>query len=264
MPPLVSHMLAARRAAEEAGLFGAAADDGGACGGEAARAEEVGAFTLGATTPDIRVLTRWERERTHFFDLNEEQHQDSVAGFLNAHPDLRDAAALRPETRAWAGGFIAHLVMDETYIEEVYRPHFGHRSALGGGRRANLLDRILQYEMDRRERESPEAMAALRQSLYGSAVDVDCGFLDRATLEEWRDVSARLTEYAPDWERFSTIASRHLKGAGVGSEDEYRGFLEQIPELLEETLRSVGAATVEAFFEESQQRTVTALREYLG
>ncbi|MDE2639011.1 MAG: hypothetical protein OXI03_00345, partial [Chloroflexota bacterium] len=64
--------------------------------------------------------------------------------------------------------------------------------------------------------------------------------------------------------RFSTIASRHLKGAGVGSEDEYRGFLEQIPELLEETLRSVGAATVEAFFEESQQRTVTALREYLG
>ncbi len=264
MPPLVSHMLAARRAAEEAGLFDAATDDGGPPGGEAACAEEVGAFTLGATTPDIRVLTRWERERTHFFDLNEERHQDSVAGFLTAHPGLRDAAALRPPTRAWAGGFIAHLVMDETYIEEVYRPHFGHRSALGGGRRANLLDRILQYEMDRRERESPETMAGLRRSLYGSAVDVDCGFLDRATLEEWRDVSARLTEYAPDWERFGTIASRHLKGAGVGSEGDYRAFLEQIPELLEETLRSVGAATVEAFFELAQQRTVAALREYLG
>ena len=142
MPPLVSHMLAARRAAEECGLFTPDSPEA-----------ETGAYTLGATTPDIRVITRWERERTHFFDLQNEEHQDSVAEFLSAHPHLRDPATLSAETRAWAGGFIAHLVMDETYIEEIYRPHFGQRSALGGGERANLLDRILQYEMDRRERE---------------------------------------------------------------------------------------------------------------
>ena len=264
MPPLVSHMLAARRAAQEAGLFGPAGEAAGSGVRESAESEEVGAFTLGATTPDIRVITRWERERTHFFDLGEEQHQDSVAAFLAAHPRLRDAAALAPQTRAWAGGFIAHLVMDETYIEEVYRPHFGRRSALGGGRRANLLDRILQYEMDRRERERPETMDGLRRSLYGCALDVDCGFLDRATLERWRDVAAGLTEHAPDWERFRVVASRHLEGAGIGSGAEYRAFVEQIPELLDETLRSVGAAKVEAFFELSQQRTVAALREYFG
>ena len=241
-------MLAARRAAQELGFF--TVDT------------EAGAYILGATTPDIRVITRWERERTHFFDLDDEQHQDSVAEFFSAHPHLRDPAALSPETRAWAGGFIAHLVMDESYIEDIYRPHFGHRSALGGGERANLLDRILQYELDRRERENPAEMAGLRDSLYCSALDVDCGFIDRPTLEQWRDVSAGLTEYAPDWERFTYIASRHLKRAGVTSDAEYRAFLEGIPELLEETLRSVGAAKVEAFFETTQERTVAALREY--
>ena len=253
VPPLVSHMLAARRAAEECGLFSADSTE-----------EETGAYTLGATTPDIRVITRWERERTHFFDLQNEEHQDSVAEFLMAHPHLRDPSALSPETRAWASGFIAHLVMDETYIEEIYRPHFGQRSALGGGERANLLDRILQYEMDRRERESPETMSELRDSLDCCAMDVDCGFIDRETLEQWRDVSANLTEYPPDWDRFTYIASRHLKRAGVSSDAEYRAFLEQIPEMLEETLRSVGTARVEAFFESAQERTVAALRGYLG
>jgi hypothetical protein len=255
-------MLAARRAAEEAGLFANLRGDD--ANDTQASDAEIGAFTLGATTPDIRVITRWERERTHFFDLDNEQHQDSVAEFLRVHPQLRDAAALRPETRAWAGGFIAHLVMDATYIEEIYRPHFGQRSALGGGERANLLDRILQYEMDRREREHPDTMVGLRAALYGSAIDVDCGFIDRATLEQWRDVSASLTEHAPDWERFTYIASRHLKRAGVTTDAEYQAFLQQIPELLDETLRSVGAAKVEAFFEIAQQRTVVALREYLG
>jgi len=255
-------MLSARRAAQEAGLFaaGTPVPSGRGAGVDA----EVGAFTLGATTPDIRVITRWERERTHFFDLRNEEHQDSVAEFLRVHPHLRDVATLRPETRAWAGGFIAHLVMDETYIEEIYRPCFGQRSVLGGGERANLLDRILQYEMDRRERESPATMSDLRDSLYGCALDVDSGFIDRAMLEQWRDVSASLTEYAPDWERFSYIASRHLKRAGVTTDAEYQAFLEQIPELLQETLRSVGTAKVEAFFEIAQQRTVVALREYLG
>jgi len=254
VPPLVSHMLAARRAAESAGLFDP----------DAISDQETGAFTLGATTPDIRVITRWERARTHFFDLDQEAHQDSVAAFLNAHPHLRDPAALSPETRAWVCGFIAHLVMDESYIEQIYRPYFGQRSALGGGERANLLDRVLQYELDRRERESPGTMSDLRDALYGCALDVDCGFIDKSTLEQWRDVSASLTEHPPDWERFTYIASRHLKRAGVTSDAEYRQFLEQIPELLEETLRSVGTAKVEAFFELSQERTVVALKEYLA
>src|SRR3990170_2090549 len=146
----------------------------------------------------------------------------------------------------------------------MYRPYFGLRSALGGDERANLLDRVLQYELDRREREDRAAMEELRRGLLGCTPDVDAGVIDRATLEQWRDVAASVTEHAPDWERFTYIASRHLRLMGVRTEAEYTQFLEQIPELLDESLRSVGAARAEAFFEQAQERTVRALREYLG
>ena len=250
MPPLVSHMIAAKRAA---GLLSDAPFDAGS-----------GEFLLGATTPDIRVLTRWERERTHFFDLSDEGHQDCVENFLAAHPHLRDPGALDPATMRWACGFISHIAMDQDYILHVYRPHFGQHSALGGNERANLLDRVLQYELDRREREDREGMAGLRDALFASAVEIDAGFIDSETLEKWRDVSASVTEHAPDWERFTYIASRHLRRAGIETEGDYQAFLDQVPDLLDETIRSVGQADVEGFFERVEERTAAILREYLG
>ena len=249
MPPLVSHMIAAKRAA--ARLSNAPID------------EASGEFLLGATTPDIRVITRWERERTHFFDLDSEDHQDSVENFLSAHPHLRDAGSLNRETRQWAAGFIAHIAMDQEYILQVYRPHFGQRSTLGGDERANLLDRVLQYELDRREREDRDGMDTIREALFASAVEIDCGFIDRATLEKWRDVSASVTEHAPDWERFAYIASRHLKQAGIDSEGDYKSFLDAVPDLLDEAIRSVGQAEVDGFFERVEEHTADFLREYL-
>ena len=250
VPPLVSHMVTARRA--------------GALIDAPLLEERSGEYLLGATSPDIRVLTRWDRERTHFFDLHEEGHQDSVGAFFAAHPHLRDPENLSRSTCAWACGFVTHLIMDQLYITQVYRPHFGVRSALGGSERANLLDRILQYELDRREREDQETMLAVRDALFATAVEIDAGFVDRATLEKWRDVSASVTEHAPDWERFAYIASRHLRQAGVQSESDYQGFLEHIPTLLEETVRTVEMAEVDGFFERVGEQAAQALREYLA
>ena len=250
MPPLISHMITAQRAAAQVD--------------PALARERGGEYLLGSTTPDIRVLTRWERERTHFFALDQEAHQDSVAEFFHAHPYLRDAGVLTPETRAWVCGFFSHLIMDEVYIEQVYRPSFGLRSALGGDARANLLDRVLQYEMDLRQREDTAQMEAIREALFASAVEIDAGFIDRETLEKWRDMSAQMTEHPPDWERFRYVAARHLRGAEMESEEAMRDFLEQVPELLDQSARSVSTAELEAFFERVDARVTAQLREYLA
>ena len=53
-----------------------------------------GQYLLGATTPDIRVITRQARFSTHYFDLNETGHQDSVAAFFRAQEPLSDAGAV--------------------------------------------------------------------------------------------------------------------------------------------------------------------------
>ena len=252
MPPLVTHMIAAVRAGAEMPPQDAPFD---AANGD---------FLLGATTPDIRVLTRWDRERTHFFDIYDDGHQDCVENFFQAHRMFRDPSRLSPETRAWVAGYLTHVIMDQEYVLQIYRPYFGARSVLGGGSRANLLDRVLQYELDRRERESPAQMHDLRTALYDSAVAIDAGFVDRELLTRWRDTTAAMTEHPPDWERFSFIASRHLKSAGIESETGLRDFMESIPELLDDTLGHVDQRALDGFFESTAERTVDVLRDWLA
>lgn len=252
MPPLVTHMIAAVRAGGQVDADSMSFD------------VQNGDYLLGATTPDIRVLTRWDRERTHFFDIYNDSHQDCVENFFSAHRVFRDPANLSSETIAWVAGYLTHVIMDQEYVLQIYRPFFGSRSVLGGNSHANLLDRVLQYELDRRERESDEQMLQIRHALFGSAVEIDAGFVDRPLLAQWRDTTAAMTEHPPDWERFSFIASRHLKSAGIESEAGLREFMETIPELLDDTLSRVDQAALDGFFESTAERTTTVLREWLG
>ena len=223
-----------------------------------------GEYLLGATTPDIRVLTRWDRERTHFFNIYDDGHQDCVENFFSAHHSFRDAGKLSPETRAWVAGYLTHVIMDQEYVVQIYRPYFGRRSILGGNSHANLLDRVLQYEMDRRERESPTQMREIRRSLFGSAVEIDAGFVDRQLLTQWRDTTAAMTEHPPDWERFSFIASRHLQSAGIEDESGLMAFMESIPQLLDDAMSHVDQHTLNGFFESTCERTAAVLRDWLG
>ena len=255
MPPLVTHMIAAVRAGAELPADAASAPPFDQHNGD---------FLLGATTPDIRVLTRWDRARTHFFNIYDDNHQDCVENFFAAHRSFRDPANLSPDTRAWVAGYLSHVIMDQEYVLQIYRPYFGSRSLLGGSDHANLLDRILQYEMDRRERESAPQMQQLRRALFGSAVAIDAGFVDRPLLTQWRDTTAAMTEHPPDWERFSFIASRHLRSAGIESEAGLREFMETIPQLLHDTLQHVDQAALDAFFESTTARTIAVFRDWLG
>lgn len=252
MPPLVTHMIAAVRVGCQVAADGVSLD------------QQNGEYLLGATTPDIRVLTRWDRERTHFFDIYNDGHQDCVENFFSAHRMFRDPSHLSAETRSWVAGYLTHVIMDQEYVLQIYRPFFGQRSLLGGGSHANLLDRVLQYELDRRERESDEQMQQMRRALFSSAIEIDAGFVDRPLLTQWRDTTAAMTEHPPDWERFSFIASRHLKSAGIESESGLREFMQTIPELLDDTLARVEQSALDGFFESTAERTAAVLGDWLG
>lgn len=250
MPPIFLHMALARDIGRD---LGAAPLTG-----------EEGAYLLGATTPDIRVLTRWDRERTHFFDFDSFGHQDSVARFLETYPHLADPARLNEATAAWVSGYISHLILDQTWIQQVYRPYFGQLSALGGGLTANMMDRVLQYELDRRRRSDSESVDAIRAALAGCSLAIDAGFLDSATLRRWLDVATDQTRHPPDWERFRFQGSRHLRTLGVESAEEWGRFRETIPELLQQTIDHVSTAQVDAFLEQSTEQARRAIERYLG
>jgi hypothetical protein len=224
---------------------------------------ERGTYLFGATSPDIRVISRWERQRTHYFDLGRLDHQDSVASFFEDQADLQDVSRLDPSTVAFVSGYISHLALDETWIEKVYRPYFGQLSALGGAQVANTMDRVLQFELERRRRADPEATQEIREALAGCSLALNVGFLDGDTLRRWLQVATDHASFPADWERFRTQASRHLRELGVDSEDDWRRFREQIPQLLQETLDHVSTAQVDSFLDEGRELASAAIRRYL-
>lgn len=247
MPPLVLHTAIAKNVADQLRL--PALDD------------ERGGLYLGATAPDIRVVTRWERERTHFFDLNNFEEQDGVAAFFHAYPSLAGCAIEAP-TRAFVAGYLTHLVMDERWISSVYRPHFGERSPLGGDLRANIMDRALQFSMDCDRRKDTDFMAHVVDAVARCDLEFEIGFIDSDSLTQWQRIVTDMMNRTPDWDRFRHGARRHL-GFPEGAGEEFEEMVRSIPDLVDETLNYLTVQRVDEFLREAESRSLTAVREYL-
>jgi hypothetical protein len=250
MPPITLHMVLARQL-------------GNAVGHEDIDAE-AGAYLIGATTPDIRVITRQDRYSTHFFDLNSTEHQDSVAAFLRTHERLIAPEKLNRETRAFVAGYISHLVLDEQYILGIYRPFFAKHDALGGAIRANVMDRLLQFELDREYGNDPELKLHLAEALSCTVESIDAGFVDAETLERWRQVTSDVSQRNMDWERMRSMVANHLRFAGLEEGETLSTFLDSLPELLSETIAHITSAEVDAFVQRSTAAARAAVERYLG
>ncbi len=250
MPPITLHMVVARQVAEDLQ--------------QADLQRDPGPYLLGATSPDIRVITRQDRSSTHFFDLNEHNHQDSVKSFLDAYGALAQPEALNAETRAWATGYITHLVMDEQYITKVYREHFARHDRLGGAMRANVMDRLLQFDLERRYYGDPELRRSISEALACTVAGIEAGFLDAGTLEQWRGVACEVAGRSLDWDRARGMIANHLRMTGLEEGETMAGFLDSLPDLLDETIAHITSAEIEGFVQRSTAAARTAVERYLG
>ena len=248
MPPLVLHVSIAQKSADSLR--------------EDLLDAERGSMYLGATAPDIRVITRWERERTHFFDLDNFDDQDGVAAFLETHPSLAAAGTVSSQTRAFVAGYLTHLIMDERWISTVYRPHFGERSPLGGNLRANIMDRALQFSIDCDRRRDSEFIAHVVDAVSRCDLAIDIGFIDSDTMRHWQRVVTDMISRAPDWERFRLGARRHV---GVADEDAvgFEEMMRSMPDLVDETLRYLTPERLDSYLEEVERESLTVIKEYL-
>jgi hypothetical protein len=249
MPPITLHMVLARRLALDIDEDGLASNHG--------------PYLLGATTPDIRVLTRQDRFSTHYFDLNGPDHQDSVGAFFAQQTHLEDPGALNPETRAFVAGYVSHLVMDQQYITGVYRPFFARHDALGGQIRANIMDRVLQFDMDRTHGSDPELKQHLASALACTVENIQCGFIESETLDKWREVTRDIALRGMDWDRMRSMVTNHLRFTGLEEGESLTGFLDSLPELLDETIAHVTSAEIDAFVQRSTDMARAAVMRYL-
>ena len=250
MPPITLHMVLARQIAADLGVE--------------TLSGQPGAYLLGATTPDIRVITRQDRFSTHFFDLDDHRHQDSVLNFFDQHSHLADAGALNDETRAFVAGYVSHLILDEQYITGVYRPFFAAHEQLGGKVRANVMDRLLQFDLERSQCGDPELKQHMCDALSCSVENIQSGFVEPETLERWRLVSVDVAGRNMDWDRMRGMMTNHLKVSGIAEGEQLGAFLDSLPDLLDATMAHVTDAEVQAFLDRSTAAARTAVARYLA
>ena len=127
----------------------------------------MGCFLFGSTSPDIRVITRRGREVYHFAELDFEALGSGIEGLFSAHPGLKRTGEHNEQTVAFVCGYLTHLIVDESWIVDMYRPYFGNREVFGDSAKGNVYDRALQLELDRQSTRPPDAADLLRQPAGG-------------------------------------------------------------------------------------------------
>lgn len=250
MPPIVVHLVIAKEAA--ARLRHPVLD------------RYVGSYLLGSSAPDMRIITGASREELHFLALDCEPGGSGVEGLLEAHPRLRKEAGPAPPTQVFIAGYFSHLVTDEIWIRDIYRPFFGRASPLGDDPMAGILDRMLQFEMDRRERANQDSMRQMQAELWHAEEGVDAGFIEAAALKQWREFVAQAVAREPSWERFRIFAHRFLIPAQKVSEEQVERLLSRLPQELERVIKLVTPERLEAFRRKSIEATVEVARGYLN
>ena len=223
-----------------------------------------GSYLLGSTAPDIRNLAGWDRYTTHFFDLARDEPGKGVEGLFKHHPELAEAAKLGHETRAFVAGYISHLVTDERWIASVYRPFFGKSSPLANDPMGNVLDRVLQFHLDRTERDRIEDIDEVLALLKEGDIGVRVSFIEPDLLRRWRDVMCERAAQELGWEHLARFARKalpdHLKNDGNTME----AIIRSAPSLLEKVRKQVPSQVISTFRGKAIGEFVKIAGEYLG
>ena len=221
-----------------------------------------GYMYLGCTSPDIRVITKRHRSEYHFAGLDFGEVGAGVEGMFRSYPGLQDSSGYDAPTRAFMAGYISHLMSDETWVVEMYRPYFGNPTVFEDTVLGSVMDRALQLDLDRQSREAAEAALPV---IEAAANGVDVEFIPSETLSQWHEWVTGLLQRDFTWERLRFMASRIAPGDDDHpAHDVADEFLSGMPQSLERLYEIVPQEVVEDFRARAVANLVDAMGQYLS
>jgi hypothetical protein len=110
-----------------------------------------GAHLLGHIAPDAQNKSGQDRAETHFFTLPPKQQRPGHEQIFCTHPALAQASALGPAQAVFVAGYLAHLLLDDLWIRQVFEPYFGTLATWGDLRERLLLHNVLRAWLDQSE-----------------------------------------------------------------------------------------------------------------
>ncbi len=222
-----------------------------------------GAYYLGSTAPDIRAMTRWPREQTHFAPLSVEEVGTGTKTMFEMHPELHEN--MSPASQAFLAGYVCHLAADEVWITSVFRRHFdtAEASRLTDDQvEANIWDRAMQLNMDRQALPQISGCAHPESWLSCSDKNVTMPFFEDGLLTEWKDRVGRFQIWEFTWDRLKGALNR-LYRDDENVQKTVERFLDGMPGNMEQLYEKVPEADVSAYQERALAATVAQVREFV-
>ncbi len=152
-----------------------------------------GPFLLGNIAPDVQTVSGQMRAETHFYTisrtpppahpLREDRGRLAYEMLFAAHPMLARAELLPPAQAAFVAGYIAHLLLDELWVETIFRRYFLQDWA--PWRERAFLHNVLRTWMDRRDQQRLNGNVAT--ALRGAEPQGWLPFISDEHLRVWRN-----------------------------------------------------------------------------
>ena len=225
----------------------------------------LGSFYLGSTAPDIRAMTKWPRDRTHFSQLSVATVGEGSRRMFELHPELNDTSDLGPSTRAFVLGYLSHLTCDEVWITTMFRPHFDpdqpENRVTRSDVESHIWDRALQLDLDRRAGDAMTGFASASRHVSCPDPDIDVGFLDTEVLQEWRGWVEWALDREFSWDRLKRALNRMYRD-NEDVQTEVERFLEQMPYSMERIYEQIPEDKLNAYQQRALEETVSLAREF--
>ncbi len=227
--------------------------------------DHIGSFYLGSTSPDIRAMTKWPREQTHFAPLSVRQVGTGARTMFDIYPELLEESAQSQATRIFLLGYLCHLASDEVWITTVYRPNFDtseDTSLTEDQVEADIWDRAVQLDMDRIS--LPEVSGPLNagHAVSCGEAGVSVAFFEDGLLTQWKDRVSSFVGREFEWSRLKFALNRMYRdNDGVQSTVDL--FLDRMPYSLEEVYEKIPEAKMENYRREAVAATIAHVREFL-
>ena len=230
--------------------------------GDPSMEAHLGSFLLGCTTPDIRAITKWKRDTTHFAPLSINKVGVGTEGLFHANSHLANESRLSGATRAFLAGYISHLTVDEAWIIYIYQPYFANRGLFPDPIEANVSDRALQLDLDKAAGDEIANMDNITETLQSSDQDVDVGFIDSETLSQWRAWVSDFSQRQFSWDRLHFLMRRMYR-ENEEVQMVVESFLSSLPASLERVYERVPRDGIRAFQKMTLRKSVQLIKEYL-
>lgn len=225
---------------------------------------QLGSYLGGAISPDAHFVSSVSRSDTHFFDLQDSECESGASSIFKSNPELARGVDIDAATRSFVAGYLCHLITDEIWTLDIYRPFFGKTSPLGGDIDANTLDRLLQYETDRWERQDKEKLELIRAELCSWKPEVGIDFIENGALRDWLNFVCATTAREVTLGDFRLFAQHFLISREKVGVEQLEPFLEALPSKLDWAIEYVTPQRLQAFRQKAVERSVAVVGEYLN